>query len=258
MVEAYRVSEPESDLAKMNSKRAKSTIDIVAFDADDTLWHNEPLFTETKSKFERLLRKYHSGAWIARRLDETEMRNIEHFGYGIKGFTLSMIETAIELTEGRITASEIGEIMGFAREMMAHPVELLEGAREAVARMAESFELMIVTKGDLFDQESKIARSGLGDYFNRIEIVSEKNRQAYETIMHKHSIEPPRFLMVGNSIKSDILPVIAAGGRAVYVPYPTTWIHEMADDYDPEQVSFDQVERISLLPDLLDEWMSDF
>ncbi|MCI0486514.1 MAG: HAD family hydrolase [Blastocatellia bacterium] len=242
----------------MNSKTTNSLIDVVAFDADDTLWHNEPLFTETKSKFERLLANYHSREWIAQKLDETEMRNVAHFGYGIKGFTLSMIETAIELTEGRISASEIGEIMGFAREMMKRPVELLDGVREVVVRMSESYELMIVTKGDLFDQESKIARSGLGDYFSRIEIVSEKTRRTYETIMSRHRVHPSRFLMVGNSIKSDILPVIAAGGRAVYVPYPTTWIHEMTEDYDPEHTRFDQVEHISLLPDLLNEWTTAF
>ena len=233
-----------------------SSLDVIAFDADDTLWHNEPLFTETKRKFERLLMNYHSGEWIDRKLDETEMRNIEHFGYGIKGFTLSMIETAIELTEGRISASEITEIIGFGREMMKRPVDLLEGAREAVAELSEQYRLMIITKGDLFDQESKIARSGLGDYFSRVEIVSEKNRRAYEIIMEKHSLSPGRFLMVGNSLKSDILPVIDAGGRAVYIPYPTTWAHEMIPDYDFGQARFSEVESISLLPGKIKEVLS--
>lgn len=235
----------------MNAKPVSPPVDVIAFDADDTLWHNEPLFTLTKEKFERLLLKYHSQEWVGRKLDETEMRNIEHFGYGIKGFTLSMIETAVELTEGRITGSEIMEIIGFAREMMKHPVELLEGAQETVVALSVSYELMIITKGDMFDQESKIARSGLGDYFSRIEIVSKKNQQTYEAVMRRHDLRPDRFLMVGNSIKSDILPVVAAGGRAVYVPYPTTWIHEHVADYDSAQ--FLQIERLNLLPALLDE-----
>ncbi|HXG65834.1 MAG TPA: HAD family hydrolase [Blastocatellia bacterium] len=234
-------------------KPAAPIFDVIAFDADDTLWHNEPLFTRTKRKFEQLLTKYHSPEWIDRRLDETEMRNIRHFGYGIKGFTLSMIETAVELTEGRVTGAEIMEIIGFAREMMQHPVELLEGAHETVTTLAESYKLILVTKGDLFDQESKIARSGLGDYFSAVEIVSEKVQHAYEKIMARHGIQPSRFLMVGNSLRSDILPVIAAGGYAVYVPYPTTWIHEHVEDYDREQTRLIEIERINLLPSVLNE-----
>ena len=237
----------------MNVKPHRSAIDVIAFDADDTLWHNEPLFSETKGKFVRLLTRYRTEEWVGRRLDETEMRNIEHFGYGIKGFTLSMIETAVELTEGRISGDEIMEILGFAREMISHPVELLEGVEETIISISKSHELMIITKGDLFDQESKIARSGLGDYFKSVEIVSQKTPRTYETIMAKHGFQPSRFLMVGNSMKSDILPVVAAGGRAVHIPYPTTWIHEEAGDYDPEQVRFGEVGRISLLPDFLNE-----
>src|SRR6185503_19131493 len=137
----------------MRRKLATYVFDIIAFDADDTLWHNEPLFSRTKRRFEQLLRRYHSEDWVSRKFDETEMRNIQHFGYGIKGFTLSMIETAIELTEGRITGNEIAEIIGLAREMMKCSVELLEGVPETIARLSESYKLMIITKGDLFDQE---------------------------------------------------------------------------------------------------------
>jgi putative hydrolase of the HAD superfamily len=228
-----------------------TTFDVIAFDADDTLWHNEPLFTQTKRKFEQLLKRYQSAEWINQKLDETEIRNIRHFGYGIKGFTLSMIETAIELTEGRVTGSEIMEVIGFAREMMECPVELLEGARETIEELSQTYDLMLITKGDLFDQESKIARSGLGGYFSRIEIVSEKDRRTYELIMRKHAITPERFLMVGNSIKSDVLPVIAAGGKAVYVHYPSTWFHEKLMDNNPEEVKFFQIDSIRHLPDFL-------
>jgi putative hydrolase of the HAD superfamily len=230
---------------------APQVFDVIALDADDTLWHNEPLFTQTKRKFEQLLERYHSPEWIGQKLDETEMRNIQHFGYGIKGFTLSMIETAVELTEGRITGSEIMELVRLAREMMKYPVELLDGVRETIEELSQSHDLMIITKGDLFDQESKIARSGLGDYFSRIEIVSEKDRRAYESIMKKYGIAPERFLMVGNSIKSDVLPVIAAGGKAAYIHYPSTWLHEVLVDFDIQQVEFYRLENLGGLPALL-------
>jgi len=230
---------------------ASLSIDVIAFDADDTLWHNEPIFTETKRKFEQLLANYHGEEWINLKLDETEVRNIQHFGYGIKGFTLSMIETAIELTEGRISGREIGEIIGFSRQMMHHPVDLLDGVRETVALLAASHKLMLITKGDLFDQEAKIARSDLGDYFSSIEIVSEKNTRVYREIMERHAIDPERFLMVGNSIKSDVLPVIEAGGSAVHIPYPSTWFHEKLDGVDLEHVDFFELEHIKQLPAFL-------
>jgi putative hydrolase of the HAD superfamily len=234
----------------MSSEHHK-TFDVIAFDADDTLWHNESLFTITQAKFKQLLAAYHSDEWIETKLNETERRNIEHFGYGIKGFTLSMIETAIELTEGRISGAEIQEIIGYARAMLEAPVELLDGVGQTISRLASDYQLMLITKGDLFDQESKIARSGLGDYFSRVEIVSEKNASVYRAIIAKHRFDPPRFLMVGNSIKSDILPVIAAGGRAVYVPYHMTWVHEQVTDYD--RASFLEIAHIGLLPGLLEE-----
>lgn len=236
---------------EMNSKFAPVVFDLIAFDADDTLWHNEPLFTQTKVKFEGLLKRYHSPEWISQKLDDTETRNIQHFGYGIKGFTLSMIETAIELTEGRITGTEVMEIIGFAREMMKCSVELLEGARETIEELSRSYELMLITKGDLFDQESKIARSGLGDYFSRIEIVSEKNKRTYEAIMKKHHLAPARFLMVGNSMRSDILPVVDAGGKAVYIHYESTWFHENLVEFDPAEIDYYQLENLACLPVLL-------
>ncbi|HJQ23321.1 MAG TPA: HAD family hydrolase [Blastocatellia bacterium] len=224
-------------------------IEVIAFDADDTLWHNESLFTVTQTKFKQLLAGYHSDEWIEAKLNETEHRNIEHFGYGIKGFTLSMIETAIELTEGRISGAEIQQIINYAKAMRQAPVELLDGVAETISALAGHYTLMLITKGDLFDQESKIARSGLGDHFSHLEIVSEKNTEVYRTIMSKHRLDPRRFLMVGNSIKSDILPVIEAGGRAVHVPYHTTWVHEQVSDYDA--ASFYEIASLRELPALL-------
>lgn len=225
-------------------------IDLIAFDADDTLWHNEEIFYSTHDKFTQLLSKYHDPEWITDKLYETESRNILHFGYGVKGFTLSMIETAIELSEARITAPEIQTLIEIGKEMMNAPVELLDGVRETIEGLSQSFELMLITKGDLFHQEAKIARSGIGDFFNRIEIVSEKEVGIYRQITAKHHIKPERFVMVGNSLKSDILPVIAIGGMAIHIPYKTEWIHERVDDSELEGVKFIQIEHINLLPDL--------
>jgi putative hydrolase of the HAD superfamily len=232
--------------------KPQSQIDVIAFDADDTLWHNEHIYLNTHDKFKQLLRQYHNEEWIDQRLHETEIRNLQHFGYGIKGFTLSMIETAIELSEGRVSVNEIQAIIGFGKEMLQAPVELLDGVAETIAQLAESYALMLITKGDLFDQEAKIARSGLGDYFSHIEVVSEKDVETYQKIIAKHGIAPQRFLMVGNSLKSDILPVIAIGGRAVYIPYKTTWVHERVAEEDLDTKQYVTIQHISLLPALFE------
>lgn len=202
------------------------SIEVVALDADDTLWHNEPLFLDTKTKFQELLSANHSAEWIEERLYETEVRNLEHFGYGIKSFTLSMIETAVELTEGRIRGSDVQSIVDFAKSMVDRPVHLIDHVEETVKTLAATFPLVLVTKGDLFDQESKIARSGLGELFRSVEVVTTKDRSTYETITNKLDVAPDGFLMVGDSLKSDILPVLDMGGNAIHVPYDTTWKHE--------------------------------
>jgi len=241
----------------MKSKSATTPFDVIAFDADDTLWHNEHIYLNTHDKFKQLLRQYHNEEWIDQRLHETEIRNLQHFGYGIKGFTLSMIETAIELSEGRVGGNEIQTIIEFGKAMTRAPVELLEGVAATIAQLAESYELLLITKGDLFDQEAKIARSGLGDYFRRIEVVSEKDVETYKRITAKHGIAPERFLMVGNSLKSDILPVVAIGGKAVYIPYKTTWIHERVAEEDLATKPYLTIQHISLLPALLNEMTPD-
>jgi putative hydrolase of the HAD superfamily len=230
-------------------------ITTIAFDADDTLWHNERIFLSAKKKYQELLEGYHDHEWIEQRLDEAESRNILHFGYGIKGFTLSMIETACELTEGRITGNEILEIIGFAREMLESPIEVLDGVRETIAELAPRYSLMIITKGDLFDQESKLARSGIGDHFDRVEIVSKKVRSTYENIMRTNAIDPAEFVMVGNSLRSDILPVLEAGARAVYIPYETEWFHEMVSDDELREKEFITLKNITELPQLLENFL---
>jgi putative hydrolase of the HAD superfamily len=202
---------------------------VIAFDGDDTLWHNETLFSMTQNRFCALLTRHVDipSQVLHARLFEVEQGNLAVYGYGIKGFVLSMVETAIEVTESRIPAEDIQTILAFGRTMIEHPVELVEGAREVLGSLrARDHELWLITKGDLFDQESKIARSGLAPLFERIEIVSEKDQVTYERLLARHGVSPDEFLMVGNSLRSDILPVIAAGGQAVHVPYEITWEHE--------------------------------
>jgi putative hydrolase of the HAD superfamily len=210
---------------------------VVAFDADDTLWHNETLFALSQERFRTLLLAHADLAAldlppeaIDARLLEVERRNLRVYGYGIKGFMLSMIETAIEVTGSRIPADGIEAILRVGRAMLEHPVELIEGAREAVETLrARDHEVWLVTKGDLFDQESKIARSGLGGLFHRIEILSEKDEASYARLLDRHGVAAEEFVMVGNSMVSDVLPVLALGARAYHVPYAVTWAHEVAE-----------------------------
>jgi putative hydrolase of the HAD superfamily len=227
--------------------------DVIAFDADDTLWHNEPLYRGAQHQVLDVLAHYHDRDWIERQMYETEIRNLEHYGYGIKGFTLSMIETAIELTEGRITGAEIGRIIELTREMFKAPVELLDGVEETIKRLGASHVLMLITKGDLFEQQAKIARSGLADHFSKIEIVPVKISETYQSIAVKHEINPQRFLMIGNSIRSDILPVLEIGGRAVHIPYETTWEHEVVSEDELAGREFIGLAHIRELPALIDE-----
>ncbi len=217
----------------------------IGFDADDTLWHNEPIFAMTEQKFEELLSAYCSAEEIRRRLFEIETRNLHHFGYGVKGFVLSMIETAIELTDGQITGAEIQRLIDLGRHMLESPIELLPHVETVLHSLAVRYPLLLITKGDLLDQESKIARSGLADLFTHIEIVVEKTPDVYAHILAKYDIPPERFLMVGNSLRSDILPVRAIGGLAVHIPYRITWQHELAN---PDGVTYFKLDHIGELP----------
>ncbi|MFO7169615.1 MAG: HAD hydrolase-like protein [Chloroflexota bacterium] len=226
-------------------------LDVIAFDADDTLWHNETLFVMTQERFRDLLAPYLSRPWTGQELYEIELRNLQHFGYGIKGFTLSMIETAIELTRGRVTAHEIRQIIEFGRGMLSSPIELIDGVEEVIPALARDYRLMLITKGDLFEQETKIAKSGLAQHFAHVEIVSEKTEAAYRALLAARGIDPSRFLMVGNSMRSDILPVLALGGHAVYVPYHVTWAHEVIPDEALTRRDFHQIASLTELPALI-------
>lgn len=227
-------------------------IEVVAFDADDTLWHNEPLFAETTARFRDMLSHYHPPGWIDDRLYQTEMRNLKHYGYGIKSFTLSMIETAIELTEGRIKGTEIREILSFAKKMLQAPVDLLDGVEQTIPLLARRYRLMVITKGDIFDQESKIARSGLGDYFSSVEIVSVKDRSTYEAVAKRNGTRPGKVLMVGDSIRSDVIPILEAGGYAIHVPYERPWRHELVDEDVAGRYVFHTARSMIEVPEIIE------
>jgi putative hydrolase of the HAD superfamily len=228
-------------------------ITTIGFDADDTLWHNEPIFEAAHDRYRALLARWHDAATIDRRLFATEMGNLELYGYGIKAHALSCIETAIELSGGDIRASEIREIIASAKEMLAHPVELLAGAGEAVGQLAGSFQLLLITKGDLRDQERKLAKSGLAHHFAHIEIVAEKNAETYARVLRRLQIPPAHFLMVGNSLKSDILPALGLGAWAVLIPYHLLWQGEQAAAPLPSAVAgrFSQLPTLRELPALV-------
>jgi putative hydrolase of the HAD superfamily len=223
----------------------------IAFDGDDTLWHNERIFTVTQERFAALLAPY-SAADPMRRLHDTELRNLQFFGYGIKAFTLSMIETAVDVSDGAIPGRDISTIIEWSREMLQHPTELLPGVRETIESLGGRYRLMIITKGDLFDQESKIARSGLADLFAHVEVVSEKDEATYRRVLARLQIAPEEWLMIGNSVRSDILPAVAIGGRAVHVPYFTTWAHEEAELGDDVRDRVWEIERMDQLIEVLE------
>jgi len=224
---------------------------VIGLDADDTLWHNETIFARVQERYRALLSRYHDADAVDRTLLATERRNIEHYGYGVKGFTLSAIETAIELTRGKISAKEIQTLIDTGREMLAHPVELLDGVADTLPTLAQSHRLTVITKGDLVDQQRKLTKSGLASYFTDVEIVSEKDPATYEDILRRQGTEPAEFLMVGNSLKSDVLPVLQVGANAAHVPYKVTWALEQSEEVPDAPDRFFRLGSIRELPDLV-------
>ncbi|WP_224816183.1 HAD family hydrolase [Hasllibacter sp. MH4015] len=204
-------------------------LSVVGFDADDTLWQNESFFRLTEDRFADLLRDFVDGDHLMERLLAAERKNIGHYGFGIKGFMLSMIETAIEVTENRVPAQIIGQILDMGQEMLRHPIELLPHVEDTLATLSDTHPLILITKGDLLHQEQKLAASGLGDLFHGVEIVSEKHPETYRRAFTDHGAGPDRAMMIGNSMKSDIVPALEAGAWAVYVPHGLTWALEAAE-----------------------------
>jgi putative hydrolase of the HAD superfamily len=201
----------------------------IGFDADDTLWQNEQFFRLTEKRFADLLAAHGDHAHIAARLLAAEKRNLAIYGFGIKGFTLSMVETALEVTGGQVPGSVISEILAAGREMLSHPIEPLPHARETVEKLAGAYRLVLITKGGLFDQERKLAQSGMGELFDAVEIVSDKSADTYARIFSRHGDGPQKSMMVGNSLKSDVVPAIEAGAWGIHVPHELTWAVEHAE-----------------------------
>ncbi|TMG66788.1 MAG: HAD family hydrolase [Chloroflexi bacterium] len=226
---------------------------VVGFDGDDTLWHSETRFHVTQGEFHELLERHVPEADADRRLAEMELKNLGIYGYGVKSFTLSMLETAIELTEGQIPASDLKVILGWGKRMLMEPTELLEGVEETLHKLSPSYDLLLITKGDLFDQESKLAQSGLGDLFLGVEILTEKNVDSYRGVFRRRSIQPEDFVMVGNSLRSDIVPVVSLGGHAVHIPYEVTWDHEHVPEEEMPKGGWRRIASIRELPGLLEE-----
>lgn len=237
----------------MSAEKVHKFIDVIALDADDTLWHSENLYAAAQTSYGELMAPYADPERALAALHRTEIGNLQTYGFGVKAFVLSTIETAIELSGGKVAADTIARLLSTGKEMLAAEVELLDGVQQAITTLAESFPLMVITKGDLGHQASKLERSGLAQYFKYVEIVADKNRDVYVNLFAKHGIDPTRALMVGNSLKSDVIPVLELGGWGVFIPYTILWEHERAD-LPPELAErFREVDRLDALPGVVRE-----
>jgi len=227
-------------------------IKTIAFDADDTLWHNETQYEQAQDRLKTLLSNFADGETVAQRLYKTEMGNIDLYGYGIKSFTLSMIEAAITISGGKITGTEMQKVIGFGKDMLTARVQLIGNVKEIIGELAQLYELMVITKGDLLDQHSKLMQSGINHHFKHVEVVSRKTAEMYAALLEKYNVGPQHFLMVGNSLRSDILPVVAVGGHAVHIPYHITWAHEVVKTQPSEHDGYHELENLGQLPGLLE------
>jgi putative hydrolase of the HAD superfamily len=218
-------------------------IKVIGFDADDTLWVNEPYYREAEEEFIQLVSSYGVNGNIAEALFETEIANLRLYGYGIKAFMLSLVECAIQLTEGGVSTRDINRIIGIGKSMLERPIELLDDVKHVLKTLAPHYRLIVATKGDLLDQERKMRRSGIADYFHHIEVMSDKKTEQYVQLLHHLDIPPESFLMIGNSLKSDIIPPLELGSWGIYVPYHTTWAHEEVDG-EPDSKHYVKVEHL--------------
>jgi putative hydrolase of the HAD superfamily len=227
-----------------------SDIQLIGFDADDTLWRSQDYFDQAQLDFERIVGAYVDlhDARVHERLYEVEKGNIALFGYGVKGMVLSMIEAAVDITGSRISAHDLHRVVTLGKDLLRHPVELLPGIREAVESIAAEFDVVLITKGDLFHQEAKVKQCGFADLFRRIEIVSEKDTATYARLLEEFDLPAERFVMVGNSLRSDIAPVLELGGWGIHVPYHTNWVHENEADVADDAPRLRRVEHAAQLP----------
>ncbi|MBC7606833.1 MAG: HAD family hydrolase [Burkholderiales bacterium] len=222
-------------------------IKVIAFDADDTLWVNEPYFQETEQKFCELLSPYLSRHTLSQELFKTEIDNLRLYGYGIKGYILSMIEAALKISNHTISNEVIAKIIMYGKELLEKPIELLEGVEETLEALKGSYKLVVATKGDLLDQRRKLHNSGLGTFFHHIEVMSDKQETDYSDLVKRLDIKPEEFLMIGNSLKSDVLPVLGIGGHAIYIPFHTTWAHEKIE----HTVEHNRIKSMEKIADVL-------
>ncbi|MBA4408987.1 MAG: HAD family hydrolase [Bacteroidota bacterium] len=225
----------------------QNTIKVIGFDADDTLWVNEPFYQDVEKQFCQILKPYLDEAETSKELFKTEMQNLEIYGYGAKGFILSMVETALRETGGRIASDEISKIIETGKLLLTMPIQLLNGVENVLQKLQGKYKLILATKGDLLDQEQKLKRSGLICYFHHIEIMSDKQEANYLKLLAHLDIEPDEFLMVGNSVKSDILPVINIGARAIHIPFEVMWQHEKHHEAsrDEDFITVSEISEIS-------------
>lgn len=227
------------------------TLEMIAFDADDTLWHGEVYYRDAQSALMEILSPWETPEAIHRISSEIEIRNLALYGYGVKSFMLSMLEAAVQISQGQVDGARVGKILDLGRTMLGAAMELRPYVVETLQTLSAAHPLMVITKGDLLEQTAKVERSGLTHFFSRIEVVSEKTAAAYRGILERERLSPESFLMIGNSVPSDILPVLELGGRAVHIPADTIWVHETVSDFDPSRPGFYALEHIGQLPDLI-------
>ncbi|MDX1687913.1 MAG: HAD family hydrolase [Candidatus Promineifilaceae bacterium] len=231
---------------------SQNRFELVAFDADDTLWHNESVYLRGRERATAIVARYGEADAFEKRLDEVEVGNLQYYGYGVMSFILSAIEAAIDVTEGEISAGDVQELIALSKEMLTHEVQLFDGVEDALSELSEMYPLLLITKGDLRHQQEKVSKSGLAGYFRGVEVVSDKTPGTYERILKRYQVEPARFLMVGNSLRSDIAPVLELGGWAVHVPNDLTWDHEMAVSRPETEGRFFEVEHVGQVPGLVE------
>ncbi len=229
--------------------RKYNGIKVIAFDADDTLWVNETYFREAENKFASLLNKYETENKIHQELYKKEIKNLKIYGYGVKGFVLSMIECALEISNYNVKQEVINEVLGIGKRMLDEPIELLDNIEEVLKQLQGEFKLIVVTKGDLLDQERKLEKSGILKYFHHVEVLSEKKPEDYKKLINRLDMKPSELLMIGNSLKSDVLPLLEIGASAIHIPFHTTWEHETITTEEKKNMSYQTFSNIKdILP----------
>ena len=228
-----------------------NTIKVIAFDADDTLWVNETYFREAENEFVTLLSEFGAESLIHKKLYQKEIQNLEAYGYGVKGFVLSMVECALEVSNYKVSSEVIEQILQIGKRMLKEPLKLIDGIEHVLSQLQKKYKLVVATKGDLLDQEKKVKRSSLSIFFSKVYVMSNKKEENYQTIIDDLEINPDSLLMIGNSIKSDVLPVVKLGGKAIHIPFHTTWIHEEVSNAETSNLDYITLKSVKDLIPLL-------